>query len=176
MADAIAAMTEDALALNELPVILYGHCFGALLAYELAHELARERGRLPQALVVAAQRPPDEHAAPTTASLTDSEFLTVVRSMGGTPAEVLASSDLLALLLPTLRADFELAASYQYSSRAPLAAPIVAIRPRDEAIDMTGWARHTRGAFRLVETDDGHFMTTTPPTPVLALTTELGKR
>jgi medium-chain acyl-[acyl-carrier-protein] hydrolase len=47
--------------------------------------------------------------------LPEAEFIHEVHLLGGTPEEVLANPDLAELLLPALRADFEVAQTYTHS-------------------------------------------------------------
>ena len=84
-----------------------------------------------------------------------------LRHYQGTPDEVLKNDELMALLLPVLRADFRLSESYLTSTTARVACPISAFGGRDDpeatAEDMAGWALHTTAGFRFRLFPGDHF-------------------
>jgi uncharacterized membrane protein len=81
--------------------------------------------------------------------------------MGGTPPEVLASAELMRLLLPSLRADFELCERYAFVEEAPLDVPVVAFAGTHDAEapvdDVRAWSRHTTAETTLHRVVGGHF-------------------
>ncbi len=149
----------------QVPVALFGHCAGSLLAYELAGELRDHFGVLPRHLFVSAQpaphlrpRNPPMHALP------DEEFRAAVVELGGAPPDVLAADDLFAYLLGGLRADFALWERYAYQPRPPIDCPITAFGgDQDERATITElaeWHGHTTGRLRLQIFAGGHFFIT----------------
>ena len=54
-------------------------------------------------------------------------FVEELRRLGGAPAKVLDSAELLQLMLPLLRADFAVTQAYKYSEGPPLGCPLTAI-------------------------------------------------
>jgi medium-chain acyl-[acyl-carrier-protein] hydrolase len=52
--------------------------------------------------------------------LPEAEFIERLRQLQGTPEEILHCTELLHLLLPLLRADFEVCETYQYNAAEPL--------------------------------------------------------
>ena len=145
----------------DLPFAIFGHSMGAWIGFEMAHRLA-EHHMAPFQLVVSAMRAPQLGARDAPAHrLPDPEFVTRLREFQGTPAEALASPELLALMLPLLRADFELIETYRFSPRPPLACPTLALGglsnhgvPRE---DLLAWRELTRGAFKLHMLPGNHF-------------------
>src|SRR5262249_22288598 len=101
----------------------------------------------------------------------DTQFLDELRRMRATPAEVLASPDLTALLLPAWRADFTLVETYRHRPGARLAVPVLAGAARDDtyapAADRGRWGEDTDAAFDLVTVDAGHFFFLDGGSPVL---------
>ncbi|HEX6046350.1 MAG TPA: thioesterase II family protein [Pyrinomonadaceae bacterium] len=143
------------------PFAFFGHSMGALMSFELARLLRREQGITPRALFVSGRRAPHLPLEPATYNLPDDEFVQELRDIGGTPEEVLAHPELLKLLMPTLRADFELCQTYQYNDDAPLNCQITAFGglndqfvPRDE---LDKWREQTTGPFHLRMFPGDHF-------------------
>ncbi|WP_216206447.1 thioesterase II family protein [Amycolatopsis aidingensis] len=109
----------------DLPFALFGHSMGGLLAFELARTLRDQGKPQPCELFVSATSAP---GGPRTGSsvhrASDAELTAEIRRLGGTPAEVLADADLMALTLPALRADYAVLETYEYRPAAPLEVPI----------------------------------------------------
>lgn len=148
--------------LFDAPFAFFGHSLGALVSFELARELRRRGRPLPERLFVSAHRAPqipnpelNVHDAPQDA------FVDGLRRLKGTPEELLANGELMELLLPTLRADFGMAETYEYTPEPPLDCPISAFGGLgDEVTDrpkLEPWAEHTTGEFTLRMMPGGHF-------------------
>lgn len=130
------------------PFVLFGHSMGAMIAFELARWLRREKRPLPQKLLVSGFRAP--HLPPNRPPihhLPDAEFVAEMTLLGGTPEEVLNHVDLLKLLLPVLRADFTLVERYMWEEERPLALPITAFGTAADPIatpaQLEAWQQHT---------------------------------
>jgi medium-chain acyl-[acyl-carrier-protein] hydrolase len=157
LADALEREEPDAF-------VLLGHSMGALIAYETAHELRRRRAPRPAALVLTGARAPHlfAHArrAPIS-TMSDTELVDFLRELGGTPPEVLASAELMELLLPAIRGDFGACDSYRYADRAPLDSPLRVLCGADDAdvaaSAVAGWAQHTVAGCEVERLDGGHF-------------------
>lgn len=112
--------------LLDKPFAFFGHSMGALVSFELARRLRRQYSLLPAKLFVSAHRAPQlPNADPTTHLLSDVELIDKLRTMGGTPEEVLAHPELMQLMLPVIRADFTVCDTYTYTVEPPLDCPIV---------------------------------------------------
>jgi medium-chain acyl-[acyl-carrier-protein] hydrolase len=142
---------------------LVGHSLGAVLAFELAR-LARARGLPgPAALIVLGARAPAlPRREPDLHPLPDSEFLAELdRRYEGIPPAVRSEPELLALLLPAMRADLEVFETYAYEPAPPLAAPILALGgerdPHVSGPELRAGADYTTGAFAAEQMPGGHF-------------------
>lgn len=107
------------------PYSVFGHSLGGLLAYELVRT-ARERGlpapvHLFLSAVAAPGTPPTR---PAVRDATDDELRAELVALNGTPAELLRSAELMALMLPVLRADFSVLETYECAPGAPLDVPV----------------------------------------------------
>ena len=160
------AALVDALAVHlgpELrePFAFFGLSMGAKVCWTLAHRL-RELGRpMPTALYLAGAAAPGWLEGRIDWDVADHEIIGYLRQMGGTPPEVLEHPELLAALLPTLRADLTLVDSWHFAPAEPLAIPIRAFAGVDDVEGgperMAGWEAQTSGAFSLRRLDCGHF-------------------
>ncbi|MBN8583053.1 MAG: thioesterase [Anaerolineae bacterium] len=150
----ITALVEEInqaiLPILDKPFIFFGHSFGGILAFELAHRLNPQ----PQILFVSACGAPHiPNPNLPIHSLPDPEFIRSLHNLDGLPAEVVGNLELMQLLLPILRADFEAFENYQYTSNEHrLACPIIAFGGSDDShVDrarLDAWAHHTDGNFK----------------------------
>lgn len=144
------------------PYAFFGHSMGALISFAVTRELRCNGAPLPAHLFMAGHRAPQlpRRQAPVY-HLSDSEFLSSLRQLGGTPAEVLENRDLMELMLPTLRADFTLCDMYRYDEEAALDCPITALGgiedPEVTRADLEAWSSQTTGPFVLRIFPGGHF-------------------
>ena len=93
---------------------MFGHSMGALVAFELARRFGDDEGSAPTHLFVSGRRAP--HLPPRHPAIThlpDDKFVQEIRRRyNGIPDEVMQHPDLLALLLPGLRADLSVIEAY----------------------------------------------------------------
>jgi medium-chain acyl-[acyl-carrier-protein] hydrolase len=147
---------------RDLPYAVLGHSNGALIGFELARHARRTGAPGPVHLFASGRRAPhlpspvrDLHQLP------QDELVAELAELGGMPREVLEHPELLALLVPLLRADMALTETYAHADEPPLETPITALTgSEDEKVslaDAEGWARHTSGGFRLHVFPGDHF-------------------
>ncbi|MDB5901661.1 MAG: beta-ketoacyl synthase [Betaproteobacteria bacterium] len=158
----VTALREALDSFLDTPFAFYGHSMGALIAYELACALSAERGIAPTHLFVSAHRAPHlPNRSRRVHSLPKAELLQELRALDGISEEVLAHTELLELLLPTVRADFTLVETYVHTASAPLDCPITAFGaasdPRVSTEEMADWRAVTRGPFDMQVFPGGHF-------------------
>jgi medium-chain acyl-[acyl-carrier-protein] hydrolase len=144
----VAAVAEALAPFLDARFVLYGHSMGAFVAFELARLLRREGRRQPEALVVSAQRGPQMPLRGEPMSLLpDDEFVAELARFDGTPGEVFEAKELLALLLPTLRADLAVTDTYAYRPEPPLDLPIAVFGGADDALveheELAAWRDET---------------------------------
>ncbi len=113
--------------LLDKPFAFFGHSMGAIIAFELARTLRRKYGAEPQTLFVAGRRAPQiPNGEPVTYNLPKDEFTKELIELDGTPKEVLEHEELMEMIIPLLRADFQLIQTYQYHVENTLRCPIIA--------------------------------------------------
>jgi medium-chain acyl-[acyl-carrier-protein] hydrolase len=161
IADAIAAGADGT------QFVFFGHSMGALLAHAVAEEFARRRHPQPECMFLSGRKAPHSPGKRhPVENMTDEDFMEELRSLGGTPEEVLADPDMMKLMLPTARADFALLDHwYLQAPSAPpvpsIAMPIYAMAARRDMhclpVDSEEWRHYTHGVFELLEYNGGHF-------------------
>ncbi len=144
------------------PFAFLGYSMGSLLAFELTRHLCQENKIYPQHLFVCARRAPQLPATkPPIHKLSDAVFLEELRKLNGTPKEILANDELMALFIPTLRADFAVIETYNYYDREPLNCPITAIGGSEDTEvsheDLEAWNLQTNASFNLHILPGDHF-------------------
>ncbi len=145
------------------PFAFFGHSLGALMAFELARHLRRQESTGPSRLVVSARAAPRvPKREPPLHRLPDAAFLAALEQRyRRIPAAVLANREMLDLLLPGLRADFELFETYRYTPEDPLDCPITVFGGTDDQRsprpDLELWNQETRSASSLRLFPGGHF-------------------
>ena len=135
------------------PSAFLGHSMGALVAFETARHLRRAGAPLPAHLFVSGRRAPQlPPNKPAIHQLPDDAFLAELRDFNGTPEAVLESDELMALLLPLLRADFAVCETYTYQCEPPLPCSLDAFGGREDddvpLEDLRAWRPHTLGEGR----------------------------
>ncbi len=170
----VASLTHEILPLARTPYALFGHSMGAFLAFDLAHDLSN-RGHPPVHLFVSAQRGPRlPYPARPILPLPDDEFLAAIRARyDSIPEGVLAEKELMAMVLPMLRADFLLVENYRYRATARLACPITAFGGLNDSQitrpQLDAWSSETSAAFRLHMLTGGHLFLNSARPDLLSL-------
>jgi medium-chain acyl-[acyl-carrier-protein] hydrolase len=159
-------MVEDlALALRpylDRPFAFFGHSMGGKIAFEVARYVRAEYGLEPFHLFVSGCRGPQ---MPRTDGilhdLPKAEFIEELRKINGTPKEVLEHAELMQLMLPLLRADFELIQTYTYKPGPLLRCPVTAFGGlQDTEItreSLNEWRKETMSSFVLRMLPGDHF-------------------
>ncbi|NJR64572.1 MAG: thioesterase, partial [Leptolyngbyaceae cyanobacterium CRU_2_3] len=144
------------------PFACLGTVWEGLVSFELARLLRQQQQRQPIHLFISAHRAaqiPDPD--PPIHALPDPQFLAEIRRFNGTPEAVLNNTDLMQLLLPTLRADFTTLDTYRYVSEPPLNCPITALGglqdPEASYEELAAWQQQTTEAFSLHRFPGDHF-------------------
>lgn len=142
--------------------VLFGHSVGALIAFELVRALRRSGLPLPKHLFVAAR--PAPQVAPDYSpvhNLPRRELIQVLRRYGGTADHILMNEELMAALLPTIRADLEMNRMYSYTPEPKLPLPITTFGGDRDPIcpvdDLARWADQTSVSHELFVLPGAHF-------------------
>jgi medium-chain acyl-[acyl-carrier-protein] hydrolase len=159
----VNALAHGIVSYADRPFVFLGHSMGALVAFELACKLREDGPYTPSHLFVSARRAP--HFLPAGArlhKLPDCELMAELRRLNGTAPPILNDEHLMRLLLPIVRADFEVCETYTYdNSRRPLNCPITAFAGLDDPHlgpdEMEAWRDYSTSSFDLLKFPGDHF-------------------
>lgn len=170
----VRAIAEAMLSHLNRPFALFGHSMGATIAFELARYLRRSFGCVPSHLFVSGCRAPQlPRKNPPIHNLPESEFIAELRRLNGTTDEVLENSELIRLVIPTLRADFEVCSTYEYRAEAPLDCPISAYGgmqdPDVGRADLEAWSEQTTESVSVRMLPGDHFFINAPNSRLLQI-------
>ncbi|WP_381800566.1 thioesterase II family protein [Streptomyces niveus] len=144
----------------ELPVVLFGHSLGALVAYEFAQRM-EARGRSVEHLFLSGSSAPHRRRRGTVWTRDDDDFWAAVRRLGGIDDSFMEQRELLDALLPGMRADFRMAETYGPRPARTLECPVTVLTgasdpgvPLDSAY---AWNDITEDEFAVRVLPGGHF-------------------
>lgn len=165
VASLVTAAVKDLRPYLVEPFAFFGHSLGALVAFEIARALRRQRCPGPVHLYVSGRRAPQIPYAwqdPPLYTLPDSEFLErLTVHYQGVPEKVQQDQELMRLMLPILRADVEAYATYTYAPEPPLDCAISVFGGLDDrtttAENLEAWREQTSSSFTLERFPGDHF-------------------
>lgn len=158
----IEPLTEAIKPYLDKPFAFFGHSMGALIAFELARKLRIEYGVEPAHLFVSGRRAPHlPDSDRVTYNLEEAEFIEELRRLKGTPKVMLENPELMQLVGPVLRADFQVCQTYVYTDSPPLRCPITVfggLQDNDVTREyLQPWRNQTSVAFTLRLLPGDHF-------------------
>jgi len=162
----------------DVPFAFFGHSLGAMVCYELICQLRSEGQPEPIHLFASGCRAPNiPDPDPPIHKLPEPEFIAELRRLNGTPEPVLQNTELMQLLMPVLRADFEMVETYRYTDCGLLHCPVSAFgglndREVSES-DLVGWRELTRGAFTLRMFPGDHFFVHTARQSIVRIVSQV---
>jgi surfactin synthase thioesterase subunit len=150
---------------------IFGHSFGAVIGYELAHVLVAGGERPPRVLFVSAQCSPERIAALDFGLADDDRtLLDSLAYLGGTPQEILADDEAVELFAPILRADLRALYDYRHVAKPKLPCEIGVLLGSDDEIagidDAVRWASLAEGRAWSRILAGGHFAALEQPAEV----------
>lgn len=169
----VARVTEAVRASVEtvsIPYALFGHSFGGLLAFEVAHQLERLHIQQPLGLLITSTNHPQashpQLMDPPVQEWTRADWVRYLHHQGGTSWAVLDNQVQLSRLLPRLQADLTMLASYVYVQSKTLDCPIAVFGGLEDEQNpleqMQQWKAYTHRSFALHIFPGNHFFLHNP--------------
>lgn len=175
MESLVAAVATAMEPLLDVPIVLFGHSVGGFASFEMAHRLRAQFGVNVQHLFVSGARGPQlPRNRKNIHDLSEEDFITELKTLNGTPPEVLENPDLMRMISTTLRADFAIAETYRATlARPPLNCPISVLGGLDDTLvareDLEAWKVHTTNSFDLWQLPGDHFFINTSDSLILRI-------
>lgn len=155
IAEVVGALDDDR------PLAFFGHSLGAVVAFEVTRRLATAQRPGPAVLVVSGRRAPSTLREESYHRLPEAAFIAELGSLGGTDPRILAEPELLELIVPPTRADYQAIETYEPGPDAVLDIPVVALigdtDSRVTTAEAERWREHTSASFELRHFTGGHF-------------------
>ncbi|MFI6002704.1 thioesterase II family protein [Streptomyces sp. NPDC051366] len=162
--------------LDDLPLALFGHSMGAVLAYELALRMQDAGLPSPVRFFASGRRAPSCHRDDMVHLGSDAQMVAELRKLSGTDAAMLADPELLEMIMPAIRSDYQAVETYQYEPGRKLDCPVTVLTgdndPRVSIDEAASWEAHTTGPTELRVYPGGHFFLTDQSADVIELLTE----
>jgi mycobactin phenyloxazoline synthetase len=163
-ADSVGALARELFEAGDwasaAPLSLFGHCMGAVVAFEFAR-VAESNGVPVRVLWASAGQAPSTVAAYGPLPTTESGVLADMVDLGGTDPVLLEDEEFVELLVMAVQADYRALNAYSCGPDVRIGADIHALGgDRDHRISretLAGWETHTSGRFTVSEFEGGHF-------------------
>ncbi|MFS8201388.1 thioesterase II family protein [Streptomyces sp. CWNU-52B] len=157
LADRIA---ETLAPYDDRPLALFGHSMGALIGFEVARRL-EAAGTRPAHLFVSGRMAPTVTTEDRWHLASDRDLVGEVTSLGGTDGTLLDDHELLEMILPSVRSDYQAVETYEYEPGPSLHCPVTAFTgdsdPKADVDRVLLWEQHTTGSFTAKVFPGGHF-------------------
>lgn len=159
----LIAKIADAIAPHiNVPYAFFGHCNGALIAFELTRELRRRGLQAPKHIFVSSFRSPDlKNSNQSLHDLPKTRFISNLKAYGGMPEEILNNEEIIDSMMPTLRADFSLHETYRYLEEERLDSPMTILGGLQDNVvrrsELQGWKDKTQKTAKVKLFPGGHF-------------------
>ncbi|OTA19604.1 pyochelin biosynthetic protein PchC [Xenorhabdus beddingii] len=147
--------------ITQTPYVFIGHSLGCRVAFELACQLQSLTYPAPVHFFASGCPAPhlrDTH--PNTYDLPHEAFIHELQKMNGATDEVLLNNELMALMLPVLRADFKMAETYR-AKRFILKSPITVLSgesdPDIKPIELYAWSELSSENLTIQSIPGDHF-------------------
>lgn len=156
----------------DLPFGFFGHSMGAVVAFEVAQLLERRLSVGPARLFASGRRAPSRLRDERVRKKSDQELMAELRRLGGTSLAFMQDQELMAMVLPVVRADYRAIETYGYTDGS-LSCPITVLigdsDPRASVDEASAWRDHTTGDFDLQIFSGGHFYLESHQAPIANL-------
>lgn len=150
------------LSLLDRPFAFFGHSMGATVAFELSRRLHAAGKPVPVHLFLSGRNAPQLPATRQPIhALPENEFIDAMRNMNGTPAEILEHRELMEMMMPIIRADFQTLETWQHQTEPLIDIPMSVFGGiADDAVpleNLDAWSACTSGKMKRHVFPGDHF-------------------
>jgi surfactin synthase thioesterase subunit len=148
--------------------VFYGQCFGAIIAFEVAAQLATAGANVPTRLYLASQVAPGILTQQAirdgqTEQMTSTEFKRMVVDLEYLTVDIAQNEEVWHVIEPALRADFQMVENYRMNALTKLlSGSIVALVGTEdyqvEIGEVSPWSDLTAGSFQIRELSGEHLL------------------
>lgn len=144
------------------PYILFGHCMGAVLCYELAVRLFHNGNHGPAHIIISGQAAPENrNGFAKLYKLSDEELIKSIQGFGADPHDKLSDKEVADFFLPILRADCKIFDDYclKQKIRLPYGFTIISGKndPFNSASTLLQWQEYTTKDIAILTAEGNHF-------------------
>lgn len=133
----------------DLPFALFGHSMGSIISFELCRELRRRKAPMPFQLIASGCHSPDLPDRDVIHDKPDEVIFHHLGVLGGISKAALDNPELMAMVLPLIRADGSITETYVFTEEEPLDVPLTAFGgkrdPKATHETIEAWRPHSRG-------------------------------
>lgn len=171
--DVLPVFANEIIKLSDKPFALFGHSLGAVIAFETARYLKKNTGFSPIHLFVSGRIAPQTPGMrEKTFHLSDDDFIESIKMMGGTPSQLFENKELVELILPALKADFQMVETYRFEPGELLQYPITAFGGLSDRFvsreELCAWGDLTKDKFTAHFLTGDHFFVNTEGQKIVA--------
>lgn len=178
--DMATAFVDDNIELFQTPFVLFGHCTGAIIAFEVCKYLEKRYGKKTAGLIVSCGASPDVPIFDVDVkNQSDEDFLQLLidtKRMDQSTAEM---ANFREYYLPIIKKDFIMAQNYSCDKRTKIDCPIDSIIAIDDEMiskeQTYGWKNYTSGEVRSREVVGGHYYFEKQPEKAVRIVDEILK-
>lgn len=151
---------SDFLYQNPCDFYFLGHSMGSVICYELSLYLFNKNQQLPKHLFLSSFPSPNNHEI-SNKLLTDSDVISKLKNLNGTPHKILERKEFLDVFLPAIKADFNIVNSYgRKEPSLNLPVPITAFLGSNDTVtskEILDWKYYTSKNFKYQIFKGDHF-------------------
>ena len=162
MEELVSLIAEVILSYNDAPYVIFGHCMGGFITYEVVRYIVQKKGKLPIAIFISGENPPHLPYRRDLHTLPNEDLLRELKSVNFAPEDFCFTEETIMEMLPVIKADFQLVDDWYFNPENPqIPIPIhVYGGNEDEFVterNIQEWERYTTNDFKYRMLSGNHF-------------------